>query len=110
ISLIGNPNYLKIRGDSISAYLPYFGEQQMGAGYTSEGGAVQFNGVPISYESVKDQKRQRYEINFRIRNKTETYTVNLLLYAKKVSVINVISTHRFSIRYEGRVAPLSKIK
>jgi hypothetical protein len=110
ISLVGNPNYLKIHGDSISAYLPYFGEQQMGAGYTSEGGAVQFNGVPISYEAIKDEKRQRYEINFRIRNKTETYTVNLSLFPKKVSVINVISTHRFTIRYEGRVGPLSKIK
>ena len=82
----------------------------MGAGYNSEGGAVQFNGVPVSYEAVKDQNRQRYEINFVIRNKTETYTVNLLLYPKKASVINVISTHRFTIRYEGRVGPLSKIK
>jgi hypothetical protein len=110
ISLVGNPNYLRVQGDSITAYLPYFGEQQMGAGYNREGGAVQFSGVPISYEAIKDEKRQRYEINFRIRNKTETYTVNLSLFPKKVSVINVISTHRFTIRYEGRVGPLSKIK
>ncbi|MGB5370884.1 MAG: DUF4251 domain-containing protein [Flavobacteriaceae bacterium] len=110
ISLVGNPNYLKVQGDSISAYLPYFGEQQMGAGYNNEGIAVQFKGVPVSYEVVKHQNRQRYEINFVIRNKTETYTVNLLLYPKKASVINVISTHRFMIRYEGRVGPLSKIK
>jgi hypothetical protein len=110
ISLVGNPNFLKVQGDSIAAYLPYFGEQQMGAGYNSEGGAVQFRGVPISYEAIKDKKRQRYEINFRMRKNTESYTVNLLLYPNMASVISVISTHRFTIRYEGRVAPLSNTK
>ncbi|TFG73976.1 MAG: DUF4251 domain-containing protein [Flavobacteriales bacterium] len=110
ISLAGNPNYLKVQGDSISAYLPYFGERQMGAGYNSDGGAVQFNGIPISYEANMDEKRKRYEINFSIRNKTETYTVNLLLYPNGASNINMNSTHRFSIRYQGRVGPLSKMK
>src|SRR5688572_13994282 len=30
INLIGNTNYLRIVKDSASAYLPYFGERQMG--------------------------------------------------------------------------------
>ena len=29
ISLIGNPNYLKVEGDTISAYLPFFGIRQI---------------------------------------------------------------------------------
>src|SRR5690606_34557078 len=46
INLVGNTNYLRMDKDSISAYLPYFGERQMGGNYGGTNGGIEFEGVP----------------------------------------------------------------
>ena len=40
ISLIGNANFLTISGDSITSYLPYFGERQMNVEYGGTDSAI----------------------------------------------------------------------
>ena len=45
-NLIGNFNYLEMHQDSVSAYLPYFGEKQFGNGHYSGTNAIEFKGIP----------------------------------------------------------------
>lgn len=106
ISLIGNSNYLKVEGDSVSAHLPYYGERQMGAGYSNNTSAIQFKGVPENYRVIEDEKSNSKEISFNINNKTESFRVHISLYPDFSSNINVNSTSRFSIRYKGEVKPI----
>ncbi len=108
ISLIGNSNYFKVMGDSVSAYLPYYGERQFGGGYNSDGGAIRFKGVPRDYEITTDENTKIRELRFQIKDKTENYRVLVQLYPNLTSNINVNSSHRLSIRYGGTVAPISE--
>jgi len=108
ISLIGNSNFVKIKGDSITGYLPYFGERQMGGGYASVNTGIQFDDIPKNYE-VKKGKKNSYLISFSIPDKTnltESYTVNIELFPNLTSAISVNSTHRFFIRYQGNVSKI----
>ncbi|MEB8329058.1 DUF4251 domain-containing protein [Flavobacteriaceae bacterium KMM 6897] len=107
ISLIGNSNFLMLEGDTISAYLPYFGERQMGGGYSTTDNAIQFKGIPEKYEVTENEKTQSKEISFNIDNKTESFRVFITLSPNLSSTINVNSSDRFSIRYRGQVAPLA---
>jgi hypothetical protein len=108
INLIGNPNFLKVEGDTISAYLPYFGERQMGGGYGTSS-AIEFKGIPGNLNIEKDNKKQLYRIRFNIQgDNTETYNVMVDLYPNKTSFININSLQRFPIRYQGNVAAIEK--
>lgn len=108
ISLIGNPNYLKVMGDSVAVYLPYFGERQMGGGYDNDGPGIQFEGVPEDMEIKKDDEKQRYNIRFKMTDDAETFNVNMTLFPNLNSMINVNSSHRLPISYSGQVSPISE--
>ncbi len=106
INLIGNPNYLKVMGDSVAVYLPYFGERQMGGGYDNDGPGIKFEGVPQDMKINKDDEKHRYDIQFKMRDDSETFNVNIVLFPNLSSMINVNSSQRFPIRYSGHVSAL----
>lgn len=107
INLIGNSNYLQMEGDSVAAYLPYYGERQAGGGYGANG-AIQFNGIPKGLEINKDTKTQGYRMNFDISEKGENYKVTVQLYPNLKSHITINSSQRFFIRYDGKVKELEE--
>mgnify|MGYP003668725716 CR=1 FL=1 len=103
ISLIGNPNFLKVKGDSISSYLPYFGERHMGGAYSGDDITIQFDGVVDEYEAVWDAKKQQYNITFKAKSKGELFDVRLVLYPNLNSYMTILGTKRSSIIYTGKV-------
>lgn len=107
INLVGESNHLTVAGDTVSAYLPYFGERQMSAGYNADQG-ITFKGVPKDFEITKDVAKHRYVMRFQIKNKTETFRVNAELFPNMSGTISVNSSHRFVIRYDGTVRDLSE--
>lgn len=110
ISLIGNPNFLKIAQDSISSYLPYFGERQMNVGYGmgNDGGSIKLKGLIKNYK-IEKNKDNSYNISFDADNKNENFSVYLRLFPNLNSTIRINSSSRFSISYQGQVKPeLSK--
>lgn len=104
VNLTGNGNYFKVLGDSLSADLPYFGERQMGGGYNTEGAGISFQGNTERYEAEFDEKNQRYNIQFRIRNKMEMFNVRLILFPNMTGSMWVNSNQRFAIRYNGKIS------
>ncbi|MCL6273336.1 DUF4251 domain-containing protein [Muricauda sp. 2012CJ35-5] len=101
IDLTGSNAYLKVEGDNVSAYLPYYGERQMVTGYGNTDNAIQFDGVPKKFEIKEDAKSQGYQINFDINNDKETYSIFAKVFPGMKSSININGTHRQAISYGG---------
>ncbi|MFI1773726.1 DUF4251 domain-containing protein [Thalassobellus citreus] len=104
ISLIGNANFLTISGDSITSYLPYFGERQMQVDYGGTDSAIQFNGLIEDYKPVKN-KNQSYDIKFKAKSNNENFNVFIKLYPSLNCEMILNSSSRNSIRYNGNVKP-----
>ena len=106
ISLIGNTNFLKIKGDSVFGYLPYFGERRMSGNYGSNDIGISFEGLAEEFTVKKDSIKQEYQIYFEIsdkKNSQESYQLRLTLFANLKSRLNVNSSHRTPINYSGIV-------
>ncbi|MEM9362096.1 MAG: DUF4251 domain-containing protein [Bacteroidota bacterium] len=102
IDLTGNANYFRMYGDSVAAYFPYYGEKQLGGGgYPPNENSIKFEGIPEKVNIEKNQKG--YNIKFYIKYKIETYQVNAQLFPSKKGNININSTHRFPITYQGTI-------
>ncbi|PQJ78352.1 DUF4251 domain-containing protein [Polaribacter porphyrae] len=101
ISLLGNPNYLKIDKDSIKINLPYFGEQRIVNNYGSTNTGIKYNGEIVSKKIVFNQKKKAYQLKFSFNNKQEGYNAHLTLFQNKKANININSTHRTMITYYG---------
>lgn len=102
IDVSGSSSFLRIQGDTVSANLAYYGERQMGGGYTNDTGIV-FKGVPENIEIVKDKVKQNYTIKFSINCKAENFMVNATAGTNLTGTINITSSHRNRIRYTGDV-------
>lgn len=110
INLIGNANYFKMEKDSVSAYLPYFGERQMGGNYGGTKGGIEFKGAPEDIEITPTDKNG-YNIRFSINdkeNKSENYKVYIQIFPDLNANIVINSSQRLSIRYRGVAMPLQK--
>ncbi len=105
IQLQGTSNYLKIEGDTISAFLPYYGERQSGGGYNSDAGIV-FDGIPSDYKEEYDAQKNEMRITFTISEKSEGYRVTMNLFPNKKATVVVTSSQRFAIRYLGDLKEL----
>ena len=99
INLIGNPNFLKISGDNISSYLPYFGERQMGVGINSDS-AIELHGVMEDYH-VEKSKNESYLITFNARSKEEFYNVLIKVFPNLKCELMLNGSTRLGIRYSG---------
>lgn len=107
INLIGNPNYLEIKGDSVKAYLPYFGERHMGGGYNRVSQAIQFEqatNLQIDYIESKNLSRIRFDA----RDGSEAYNVILEVFDNGKTNLIVNSSQRNTIRYDGAIAALEE--
>ena len=102
---MGNTNYFRVEGDSLSVYLPYFGERQMGGGYGNTDAGIAFSGRPTSYKVSKDDSEKNFRIEIQATHKIETLRFYLTLFPSGQADINVNSSHRTSIRYAGRILP-----
>ncbi|WP_165454345.1 DUF4251 domain-containing protein [Hyunsoonleella pacifica] len=107
INLIGNANFLTIKGDSITSYLPYFGERQMQVAYGGTDSAIQFNGVMEDLK-IEDGKKNRKIFTFRAKSNAENFNVIITLFPNNTSQIVLNGNSRFSIQYSGQVKKISQ--
>ncbi|WP_242087037.1 DUF4251 domain-containing protein [Aestuariivivens sediminis] len=105
ISLIGNPNYLRIRNDSVFSYLPYFGERRMRAGYGSGDGAIQLKSILSDY-TINKNKNGSYRINFSADGQSENYRVVLDVFPNLKTSMLLNGVYRLPIQYSGTIKQL----
>jgi len=106
ISLIDNSSYFRMQGDSISMYLPFFGERRMAGNYGTRDVSIQYNGKPGTIEITENTSKQLYDLKFSVKAATESYNVYVRITRGLVANITVNSSHRTSMRYQGNVSKL----
>ncbi|TXD84058.1 DUF4251 domain-containing protein [Subsaximicrobium wynnwilliamsii] len=109
VSLIGNPNYLRVKGDSVFAELPYFGEVQMPS-YPSRDNGIHFKTLLEDYEANQNEKSKAYDLKFGANGTDESYNVFITLFPNGRSSIRISGSKRNSIEYTGEVKKWSREK
>jgi len=104
ISLVGDPNYLRVKNDSVSAYLPYYGNRHIGVKIGSNTGAIQFNTVAKNYSSEYNEAKNQTTIQFEAKEDTEIYNVTISIFSNLTTNITINSSQRSSIGYDGIIA------
>lgn len=107
INILGNVNYFKMNGDTITGYLPYYGERYNSGGYNNKI-AIEFNGIPLNKEIKWNEQKRRSEMRFRIYQKddNELYDIFIMIFSNKTTRIDVNSSERSLITYEGSIKTL----
>ena len=103
VNLIGNPNRIKFENDSVNVFLPFFGERYSGGGYNSDGGAIQFKGVPQDLQIRENPEKGSVHISFEGNKETENLEFFLTIYSNGVARTSVTSSQRAHISYDGNL-------
>ena len=107
INLVGNTNFLTISGDSISSYLPYFGERHMNVAYGCTDAGIEFKGLTENYKS-EINKDNSYTITFLAKSNSENFNVTIKLFPNLKSNMYLSSASRNAISYSGEVEHIAK--
>lgn len=101
IDLIGSNSYLIVKGDSVEAHLPYYGERQIAGIYNANDAGIRFKGVPRDFEMEFNEKRKAYEMAFSINDDDEAFDVNAVFFPNNKVSLYINSSQRLTIQYQG---------
>ena len=104
ISVTGNGDYITIKGDTVQAELPYFGEVRVVTSMDPRDSGIHFKGVPSTFDITENEKKQMLRLEFNIREKIEQYSVIMNLYPNKHATVFINCMNRTSIRYDGKLS------
>lgn len=107
INLIGNPNSITFKGDSVNVFLPYFGVRSFGGGYNSENG-IKYIGIAKNLEIFENENKESYSIRFKGNSGTEYMDFYITVYANGKTNTSVTTSQRQSISYMGNVKEIAK--
>ena len=107
ISLLGNYNFLKIEGDSITSRLPYFGERQMLVDYGGQDSSIELRGLLKNYQ-VEREKNNKLSIRFQAKSNNENFSVSISISPSLKTDMLLSGTGRSPIRYSGMVKPVNE--
>ncbi len=108
ISLTGNWDYIKVKGNIVQAELAYFGEVRIVSSMNPRDSGINFEGVPSTFDITENEKKQTLAIAFDVKAKTEQFSVIMQLYPNKRVTVFINSVNRTSIRYDGRLKELDE--
>ena len=91
---------LTIKNDSAIAWLPFFG-RSYNANYGSEGG-IKFNSSNFAY-SIEKAKKKKWDITIKPNDVPDIQTLYLTVYENSQANLQVISTNRESISFNGYI-------
>lgn len=103
ISLMGNGDYIKIKGDTVQAELSYFGEVRIVSSMNPRDSGINFEGVPSTFDIAANEKKQTLRLEFDIKEKIESYEVIMDLYPNKQATVFINCINQTSIRYDGTI-------
>jgi hypothetical protein len=95
--------HLKVNGDSVFVFLPYYGRAYQ-ADFSSTDGGIKLADAMKAY-TVKQQK-SNYEIRFEAENRRDTYRFYLTIGKGGYASLTVNSNHRQTIIFNGVIAGL----
>lgn len=102
INLIGNPNFLKVKNDTVNADMPFFGRAYSGLAYGGNGG-IEFNTELKEYEVVENTKKKSINISFKAQGKNDQYACMLSVSGSGYATLTITSNNRATISYYGNL-------
>jgi len=102
-SLTTNPSTLRLNGDQVRVYLPYFGELHASAPYQVDGG-IKYKGPVEDYSVEYRDDKRRIVIKFNIDRGMEVHNFMMTVNKDGFTRVTVISSGRSSISYYGITA------
>ncbi len=100
ISLIGNPNHLKIQNNRADANLPFFGEVRRGGAYGQSGGII-FDENMKDYEVSYNDTKRSISIAFEAKKVSENFVIILKVNAGGGTTLIVNTSNRSRMSYLG---------
>lgn len=110
IDITGNSNYFKVKGDTVSAFLPFYGERHSGNSLDANNG-IEFNGIPKDYKLTENKDKKRFRLDFSIRDKdhpSEHYKISAQFFENGKTTLQVSSSQRSAMGYNGEVERLNE--
>ena len=101
INLIGNPNSLEVKGDSVDIYLPFFGVSRI-SGYENEGG-FKYEGPMQDYHVNYNEKKNKLTISFTVQDRSESLDITITAFNKSSVDVNLNSDRRDVMKYRGKM-------
>ncbi|MEH6538019.1 MAG: DUF4251 domain-containing protein [Psychroserpens sp.] len=105
-SLMSNPNYLKLSGETIDSYLPYFGERQVVTDRSGSGG-IEFKETIRDYKVTKNENNS-YTLKFGAKSHNENFRVIIEIFPNLKTEMILKGAKRSTIRYSGKITPISE--
>ncbi|MCC8407969.1 DUF4251 domain-containing protein [Mucilaginibacter sp. UR6-1] len=92
---------IKIRKDSVIAFLPYFGRVYMNAPLAGEDGGIKFTSTKFDYKITPKKDRWQVIINFKDTRKARRLTMDV--FKNGTATANIISDSRDPIYFQGNI-------
>jgi hypothetical protein len=100
--------FVKITADSVIADLPYVGRSYSAPINTSDAG-INFTSTEFTYD-VQPRKKGGWDVNIKPKDKPEVQQLQFTLYDNGSAYLQVISTNRQTISFNGDVQPIKEKK
>ncbi|HEX7845623.1 MAG TPA: DUF4251 domain-containing protein [Chitinophagaceae bacterium] len=99
---------LAVSKGSVNAWLPFFGRAYSSSYNTTDGG-IKFNSTDFEH-TVKKGKKNRWEITIKPKDAPDVQYLYLTVFENKRATLQVISTNRESISFNGYIIEGSPAK
>ena len=107
VSLFSNRGDLRVKNDSVNAYIPYFGKSYSSA-YGDESGAVEFRNQKFVASDAKiNEKKKQIIWKFEPTERNNKYQFTVFISSSGSCSITVISSNKSQISYTGALMPLN---
>lgn len=100
---------LRVRPDSVIAYLPYFGVVQFAAPYNPTDDGVKFTSTKFGYQQVI-KKKNKYIITITPKDAGYIQRLTLTTSTSGYANLQILITNRTSINYDGYITDTPKKK
>ena len=97
---------ITFKNDSVIGELPYYGERQLSSSRYNNHLGIALKDIPQNYSLTKHKKKDAYVIKFNMDDNSdsvETYNVIMTFYTNETVNISILSSHRNTINYRGRL-------
>jgi len=102
-SLVTNPNTIRVHGEMVKVFLPYFGEVRANSPYQVDGG-IKYEGSMENYSVEYRDAKRRAIIKFTIDRGIEEHNFIFTVNKSGQTRVTVISSGRTSISYYGNTS------
>ena len=114
IDIRGDGNFIKIQNDTLTGYLPFFGEQRSGSGsYGGSNLAIQFDEPLEDLTKQLNKDKGKIELEFTANQKgtdNEKYDIRIDIYPNKNVSVNITPVFKTFMRYSGKLEPIDDKK